>query len=111
MIEDFFVDTIAVLPTSRNEYGDITYSSGAVNYKGRFQDHIATEYVDGKEILTTDSVVHLPSNATVQENDLLLYDDNVYRVKKKVTARRGGETNAMFIKLYVEKSVKIAGIS
>jgi len=111
MIDDFLVDTIAKINITKNEYGDLVFNNTATNYKGRFLNHTGIIQDSEMEEQGADAIIHIEKSAEVTKGDILLYGSDLYRVIKLVKAKRGKQTNIMFLKCYVEEHKPIEGIS
>lgn len=98
MIENFLVDSITRVSSSRNRFGDIVYGASEV-FRCRFREiNDLTRSVDGREQLQCDALVHFDSKAGISIGDILVYNGAYYRIDSIVKARRGGSTNIEFIK-------------
>ena len=109
MLDKWFNTDITLVTTTRNSYGDLTYSTQTA-VKGLILNHSAIQLSDRKEQEMTDSICWLPAVATVT-TDTLLKADDTYRIIKIVKAKRAGSNTIQFIKCYLQSSGQIAGIS
>jgi hypothetical protein len=98
MIDHLLVDTITKMPSTRDEYGDIIYSSG-VQMPCRFREiNSLNRAVANKEELDCDALVHFAADASVELGDVFIYGNTYYRVDSMVKARAGGSTAVEFLK-------------
>jgi len=109
MLENWFNTDITLVTTTRNNYGDLTYSA-QTTVKGLILNHSAIQLSDRKEQEMTDSICWLPKGTTVT-TDTLLKTDDTFRIIKIVKAKRAGSNTVEFVKCYLQSAGQIAGIS
>jgi len=85
------------LTTSRNVYGDFTYT-GETAIKCHFR--YITEHISGEnqESIESDAMIWCEPDSGVDREDIIKFDDEYWRVERVIKARRLRSTAVQFIK-------------
>lgn len=100
-MKHFFNDalTIYINPT-RDEYGRENWGTGtAVN--GRFVESSKNMYSPQGELITTDALIHVPDDTSIEVGSRVVYDSRNFRVVKLNKPK--DISSVRFIKCYLQE--------
>lgn len=105
--------TLTVLVTTRNKYGDQEYTSG-VSELCRFREITAIDLVsnrsNNREEIKADAMLWVEPESTIEEGKIIRVEGNFYRVGQ-VTRARKMDGEVRFVKCVLEKYFDIEGVS
>lgn len=110
MLGNWFVDNLTIARVSRDKYGSMTPTS-TTETKGLLRDYLEIVLNDEKEQVDTTAICWLPPSTGIAVGDIIRGNNDNFRAIKIVRAKRGGESNIVFIKCWLQPEKAVGGIS
>ena len=110
MLGNWFVDNLTIASVTRDVYGAVTPAT-QVSVKGLIRDYLEIVLNDDKEQVDTTAIAWLPPTTVISVGDIIRGNGENFRAVKVVRAKRGGSTDVLFIKCWLQPEKAVGGIS